>query len=261
MHTKNFLAAGFFVLPLFAVLGNGCTVHETAFNFGDGGLFGDYDGSTSSDGGKKSDGSTSKDAQATTDSPATGVCAPGDVSGLTATFHPPTAFHQGACTPTQVSAFIDCLSGLPDANTCKTFVSNAANKTCIACAATPSTAASYGPLVEGTVTINVNVAGCIARTTNDLTATGCGAKIEANTECQQLACETNCPVSATDTGAEFNALLKCQDDSETSVCASYATAAGCADGLIEAGTAAQCANGGSTFSDNANAMVTLFCGN
>ncbi len=261
MRTKNFVAAGFVLLPLFSVLGNGCTVHETALNFGDGGLFGDLDSSTSSDGSKKSDGSSSgMDGSTTSDSPS-GVCAPGDVSGLTPAFHPPTAFHQNVCTPTQVSAFVDCLSGLPDATTCKTFVAAAANKTCIGCAATPSTAASYGPLVEGTVTIEVNVAGCIANVTNDKTATGCGAKMSANSQCQQLACETNCPVSATDTGAEFNALLACQDKSETTVCMTYATAAGCADGLIEAGTAAQCANGGSTFGENANAMVTLFCGN
>jgi hypothetical protein len=190
-----------------------------------------------------------------------GPCVPGDVSTFTPSWKPPTAFHQGKCSDAQIQAFVDCLSGMPDAATCKTFGADAANKTCIACAATPSTAAAYGPLVEGSVTIEVNVAGCIANSTGDTTATGCGAKTLALSQCEGAACEMNCPVPSTDDGTAFMALLACQDKSTTSSCKTFADDAACGDALTgDGGAAAQCNLGGASFADNAVPMVQLFCG-
>ncbi|MEO6420416.1 MAG: hypothetical protein ABIP39_13450, partial [Polyangiaceae bacterium] len=190
------------------------------------------------------DGSTNKDAGMGTETGDT-TCKPGDVSTFTPSWKPPTAFHQGKCSTTQIQAFVDCLSGMPDAATCKTFGADVANKTCIQCAATPSTAAAYGPLIEGTVTIQVNVPGCIANATGDVSATGCGAKTLGLSQCEEAACEANCPVSSSDTGAEFQALLACQTKSDTSSCKTFAADAACADALTaDGGAAAQCNLGG-----------------
>ncbi len=189
------------------------------------------------------------------------TCAPGDVSTFTPAWKPPTAFNQGKCTDAQIAAFVDCLSGIPDAATCKTFGADVANKACIACAATPSTASGYGPLIEGTVTIQVNIPGCIANTTGDVSTTGCGAKGLALIECKSLACEGNCPVPVGDDGTDFNALLACQDKSVDTTCKTYATAASCADALTsDGGAASQCNLAGASFRDNAIPMIKLFCG-
>jgi hypothetical protein len=189
------------------------------------------------------------------------LCCPGDATTFTPSWKQPTAFNQGKCTDAQISAFVDCLSGIPDAATCKTFGADPANKTCIQCAATPSTAAAYGPLVEGSVTIEVNVAGCVANVTGDISATGCGAKVLGLSQCEQAACEANCPVASTDDGTAFQALLACQTKSATTGCKTYADDAACADALeADGGVASICVQGAATFADNAIPMVKLFCG-
>ena len=191
----------------------------------------------------------------------TSTCGCSDPSTFTPTWKPPTSFHQGKCTDAQIATFVDCLNGKPDAATCKTFFNDAANKSCLQCADTPSTAATYGPLVLGTVTIEVNVAGCIALATGDVTATGCGAKVLALSQCELAACEPNCPVSSSDTGAEFMALLACQMKSDAAECKKFADDAACATSVEgDGGVAAACAPNGATFADNAIPMIKLFCG-
>jgi hypothetical protein len=191
----------------------------------------------------------------------TNTCGCSDSSTFMPTWKPPTRFTQGKCTDVQIAAFVDCLNGKPDAATCKTFTGDAANKSCLQCAETPSTAATYGPLVVGTVTIQVNVSGCIALATGDVSATGCGAKVLALSQCEQTACEPNCPVSSSDTGAEFMALLACQMNSDTTVCKKFADDAACAASVEgDGGVATMCALSGATFADNAIPMIKLFCG-
>lgn len=188
-------------------------------------------------------------------------CAPGNVSTLVPSWRPPTGFNQGKCADAQSAAFVDCLSNLPDAATCKTFVANPANRACIDCALSPPSAPGSGPLVEGDFTIDVNEAGCIAEATDDVNGVGCSAKVLALGQCEQFACEANCPVPAGDDGTAFAALLACQKTSDTSACKAYADDAACAEALESAGSAAAvCAQTASTFADNAKAMVKLFCG-
>jgi hypothetical protein len=188
-----------------------------------------------------------------------GSCAPGSVSTFASRFHPPTGLSQGKCTEAQTSAFVDCLNSVPDAATCKTFVQDAANKNCIACADTPATAASYGPLVSGTVTIQINVSGCVALL--EPCNRDCAVAVQDVDDCEALACEVNCPVSASDTGAEFQALLRCQTQAGGCGCRSYADKATCL-GAIAArrSAAAVCQGSAATFADNAKAMVRIFCG-
>ena len=213
------------------------------------------------DEGGAGDGGVKKDSGPMSDGMVINTCMPGDVSTFMPSWKPPTPFNQARCTNTQINAFVDCLNGKPDAATCKTFTGDAANKSCLQCADTPATAAKYGPLVSGTVTIQVNVSGCIANATGDTSATGCGAKVLANSQCEQAACEANCPVSASDTGAEFMALLACQTKSDTSSCKTFAAAATCSDALVgDGGVANKCDLVGASFAENAVQMIKLFCG-
>lgn len=189
-------------------------------------------------------------------------CAPGNVSSFVPVWKPPTGFNQGKCTDAQTAAYVDCLRAVPVPNlgTCQAFASDPTNKACLACALTLPTAAKYGPLLNGAVTVEVNTAGCIAEVTGDLSDAGCAASVLAAVQCEQLACETNCPVSSRNDSIPLAALLACEGASGGSVCKAFTVAARCADALTaDGGVAAACAQGAS-FTENAKAMVKLFCG-
>jgi hypothetical protein len=187
-------------------------------------------------------------------------CAPGSVSGFTPQWTPPAVLHAGACSATQITTLIDCLfNSAANQTTCDGYLNAPANKSCISCAVTEDTAASYGPLVVTTdQLVTLNIAGCIARTTNQMTDTGCGAKVQAASQCASASCEANCPVPANDSAA-LDARNQCEQDARTSECQTYTDDAACEDAALQ-GAAAACASG-STFEDNATALVQMFCGN
>lgn len=194
-------------------------------------------------------------------SDASAPCAPGDTQLFTPSWKPPTAFHQAQCTAAQTALLVDCLNDVPDAATCKTFIGDAANKDCLRCMVTPETAAKYGPLVSSTVTIQVNVAGCIALATSDVSATGCGAKVLALSQCEEVACESQCPISLDGNPVAYANLLACEAKSISVGCKPYAMDAACADALTaDGGAAVACVQSGATFAENAKAMARLFCG-
>lgn len=188
------------------------------------------------------------------------ACSPGDVSGFTPQWIPPTTLHQGACSATQITTMLDCFFNASAVQaTCDAFEKAPANKACQTCAVTPSTGASLGPIVITTDSlITLNIAGCVARTANQMTSTGCGAKMQAARECASAACATNCPVPDGDQQAlaDRNA---CQTAAQSAGCMTYETASDtCSDPLLQ-GASSACANG-TTFEDVASSLVTLFCG-
>lgn len=187
------------------------------------------------------------------------ACAPGDVSSFTPTWKAPAVLHAGACAPTQITTLIDCFfNASASQTTCDAFQKAAANQSCIKCAATADSAPALGPMVVSADSlVTLNIAGCIARTANQMTATGCGAKVQALGQCTDEACNANCPVPDGDDQA-LQDRNQCQTDAESSACQSFATDAQCADALLQ-GAAAPC-NAGSTFEDLASALTTLFCG-
>lgn len=218
-----------------------------------------------SDGGKKKDsGSTTEEEDSGTTTkkdtgPEPSACAPGSVSGFTPSWTPPTAINQGACATSQITTLVDCLfNASANQTTCDTFLQAPANDACVKCSITENTAAAFGPMiVDADSLVTLNIAGCIARTANQLTSTGCAAKVQALGQCTDASCTANCPIPAGDDQA-LDARNQCMDDAETTECQTYATDAQCADALIS-GAAAPCAQG-STFEDRAKAYITLFCG-
>jgi hypothetical protein len=222
---------------------------------GDGGSTTDPedDGGSAVDSGKKKPPVDSGD-------PPTTSCTPGSVSGFTPQWTPPTTLHQGTCSPTQVSTLLDCLlNASASKSTCDAFQQAPANKDCQTCAISPSTAASLGPLVVSEDNLlTLNIAGCIARTANQMTSTGCGAKVQSVAQCADAACTANCPVPDGDSKALADR-NECQTAAESGACASYQTDADtCSQPLLQ-GVSAACDNGAS-FEDLANSIVTLFCG-
>ena len=188
-------------------------------------------------------------------------CSPGNVAGFAPQWISPMPLHQAKCSGAQIGTLIDCLfNANANVATCDAFFADANALDCQTCAVTGATEPSLGPLVisiDGLVTLNV--AGCIARTSNQLTATGCGAKVAASSQCASAACDANCPVPDGDAKA-LDARNKCQRAAIAGACSSYQKdAETCSTPLLQ--TASAACGTGSNFTDIAINMATLFCGN
>src|SRR4029077_723199 len=81
-----------------------------------------------------------------------------------------------------------CLSPPIDAATCTAFIQ--ANGSCASCLQSKETDAEYGPVIwhASNKYYTMNIAGCIANTENDTSASGCGAAYQAVLECKETAC-------------------------------------------------------------------------
>ena len=103
-----------------------------------------------------------------------------------------------------------------------------ANPACAQCMETSSTDPTYGPVVVDAVDglATPNVAGCVALTTKDTSSTGCGAKVQAASQCELAACVPNCQVPPTDQ-TSFVAFSGCLDQAAQGPCAKYELAATC----------------------------------
>jgi hypothetical protein len=84
----------------------------------------------------------------------------------------------------------------------------------LACLISTADETSYGPVILlAGGGWHVNVPGCIAIVSGDLSASGCGAKAQAIDQCQEGACRDVCPV--------FDSFVACQGAANDSVCRSY----------------------------------------
>ncbi len=202
------------------------------------------------------DSGTKKDSSVVTP-----VCTPGSVTSFTPTWKTPAPLHQNKCTASNVALAVQCVfDATANQTTCQTFTQAAANKPCLDCIFTdPATATAPGPIeLDQAGLARLNAAGCISRLTNDLTATSCGAKLSAATQCADYACEANCPgLDATSLAARD----QCDSDALAGGCSTYDSASACADTVAgPGGQAAACADG-NTFMDRATKLATLFCAN
>jgi hypothetical protein len=105
---------------------------------------------------------------------------------------------------------------------CNAFKRDPANADCQACMFSTVDESSYGAIVilaSGSWTANVE--GCIALVSGDLSATGCGAKDQANTQCRDDACIT-CP--------NFDSFISCRTAAGASICSTYANNRACVNG-------------------------------
>lgn len=193
----------------------------------------------------------------------TGACSPSaTIDTSKVTWVPPNAAAPTACSATQVAGLYNgCYLSTSTSSTCQAFTGNAANATCYKCmVSTFGADTSYGALIQIGGVVYANIAGCIALVTGDTSGTGCGAKNQAVTDCETLACQDNCP-SVTDQ-TTFTEYTNCTTAADKGACDTYVTAecnlqdAG-ADGSATA--YATCENH-SSFQDYYNAMAAVFCG-
>jgi hypothetical protein len=157
-------------------------------------------------------------------------CVPGDVTGYVPVWHPPNA-PQSACTEAELDDLIaDCFGTVGSKQACDSF--QAASPACWACMVTPDTSATWGPVVESSLTPFTygNFAGCLAIETGDGSSTSCGAVQQAARVCTEYACSgKQCPRN---NAIEIAAIAQCVDDAMGTSCASYQVAElACVQGL------------------------------
>jgi hypothetical protein len=184
--------------------------------------------------------------------PVSGTCGPGNVSGFTPTWKPPTGMHQGACAAGDISAiYADCLSAAADPLLCSIDQSN--YPACYACLFSAPTAASWGPFVNQTNgLISINMGGCI-----DLVDPGhqaCAQSAEAQYECELQSCEANCNVTDQ---ASYNLYAMCLQTTDACGCRPEAIAGACVNSLPAMDS--QCTTAAS-FQAFYNYYAPLFCG-
>ena len=183
------------------------------------------------------------------------ACSPGDVSSFAPQWVAPIPASK-ACTQPLIDQYAaDCIDDTTSSTTkCQAFTT--ANKACAACLVTPESASAYGAVIaKANNVLSLNVGGCLALTTGDSTAGGCGAKYDATSQCDDLACNANCPLPDGDTAA-FQAYLTCLQKSQTTVCKSYASAE-CPE--ADAGASTACALSAGSFVDNFKLLAPVFC--
>ncbi len=167
------------------------------------------------------------------------------------TWAPPTAFGQGVCSPTQVTAYLTC-TGSGD---CSAFRAVVANAGCLACLETPEGAAAHGPFVTqavdgGVSVLETNYGGCQAHFDGHTGAGCCGQQLNDSTDCWNSECET-CSDYANP--AEYGPTYDCYyTATEVGACTGYLETTSCAFEALDGGSATAC-NDPATF-------VSLWCG-
>jgi hypothetical protein len=192
--------------------------------------------------------------------PVVDTCAMGDVAGFTNTWVPPSGLHQGVCSSMAMDGvYTGCLASGATETSCNDAATTYAD--CYNCVITfEGMSATYGPLIDtNNDLVEINVAGCIALLEPcNLT---CAEEVQAASECENAACESNCPISTT---ASVTAFDTCEDTAascDPNGCDTFATQATCADELTGAGHPASiCVATYATFADYYDAVVPVFCG-
>jgi hypothetical protein len=183
------------------------------------------------------------------------LCAPKVDPNFVPAWHLPLR-NASACTAALVDAVVDCrLQASATAAAC-TAANSPAGKTCEACVMTDRGAAKYGPLIvePSLTTATLNVPGCVALETGDLTAVGCGAKMAFADDCAYRACIAACPLASTG-----DAFRSCIDAAESGACAPYVSASQCGTSATSAGAPGQvCAYDGN-FVGTAKRLGRVFC--
>jgi len=170
-----------------------------------------------------------------------GACVPQNKPATPTPWQQPHALRRNVCSPQEATSIVKCLFQQQD---CQAQVSAA----CHACSVSSPADPYAGALIVSKQgeTPAINVEGCIAALSGDISANGCGPKYVARFECEANACE-HCV-------QDEQAFVACADQADRSVCAAQAAAATCADPYL-----ATCFNG-ENYLEVAFNLIKIFCG-
>jgi hypothetical protein len=128
-------------------------------------------------------------------------------------WRPPRAPRPDACTEDQIQReYVACESVTATSSSCAQFRNEPSNATCIGCLFSVEDEPSYGAIIRVDKSWKSNTAGCIALVDGDNSASGCGARVQAASACNDAACS----------GCEpFTSYTKCRDEAPRTVCRLY----------------------------------------
>jgi hypothetical protein len=193
--------------------------------------------------------------------PTPAVCDPQSVASFQPAWQPPEAWKQNLCTATQISGFYAaCLTPPISAQACTAFVQSNAN--CASCLQSQETDAQASAVVwhQQMKYWTVNVAGCIAQATGDVSKTGCGATYAAAIACRQSSCNA-CWQAAQGSTVTFQQFSDCEFQAGISTCQTYAAAVPKTCGDLSKGAGSVCMPPSSATAQDAYMQIApLFCG-
>jgi hypothetical protein len=190
---------------------------------------------------------------------AAGSCLPSNVATFVQGPYQPAAAPSGACLGADGGGvwgdFYDaCLGPEKSSDKCADFKATPSNAACAACVLTPYTADQLGPILSFGEFVGGNVAGCIEISApSDVS---CAKAVQALTDCENAACQANCPVTDPTSLVDRQ---NCASQADLLGCQLLSgTASGCRAAEADAGLAQPCANTG--FSDFYDVVFPLFGG-
>jgi len=152
-----------------------------------------------------------------------GGCAPQLSARWAPAWKPPRATPH-ACTDAQIETEFElCESDSTySATECAAFNRAPANAACRRCLYATEDESSYGPLVYlANRILRINVAGCLALADGNISASGCGAQMQAFDTCSDAACIKAC--------AAFDTFRQCAVQAGDTICRSYRSDSACGD--------------------------------
>jgi hypothetical protein len=195
------------------------------------------------------------------------VCRPQDVSGFSPDWRPAAGAAQDVCSAAQIDSLAGaCFGVFASETTCDAFKTDPANAGCLACAITAPDAPVPGALTffEGLGGItNPNVAQCLSVFEGDPSASSCGAKRDAASQCGLSACQSVCDVDPATIGADLGRVNECLGEAFAAECQIYAAERdACAESLLGNGDPVdQCLSAdGEDMASYLKRLVTLICG-
>jgi hypothetical protein len=188
-------------------------------------------------------------------------CSPDVASTFGPTWRAPAAFGQKACTALEIDQYYQaCLANLADTAACTKYAQEHAG--CAKCIESKDTDTTQGPVVFhlNRTYYTVNLAGCIARTLGDVSASGCGALYGGAQECRRVACEGCFEIKE----PSFQKFTECQSAASKEVCKPYTAQWNQKCPVLRndegTGAAQQCFPKESTAKGAFLAIAPLFCG-
>ena len=130
----------------------------------------------------------------------------------------------GACRASDFSDYDTSCFGTSTSAPAACTAFQTAHPACVACLNSSSTDATWGPLVNWSGVVNVNVGGCLQLVAPSEAA--CALAVETSEECPHVACDAVCPVTPSNPSS-FTEWQQCATEASADACVPFITPSNC----------------------------------
>jgi hypothetical protein len=182
---------------------------------------------------------------------------PADLSVWTPPAYVPAKFVPGACSADDFVAADTACFKATTATSAACLAFQTANVACAACLDSNSTDPTWGPLVNWSGVVDINIGGCLQLLAPSETA--CALALQTADVCPHVACDAVCPVTETDADS-FTEWKVCAAAASADACASFIADSNCV-ATDDAAAGTPCNESPSaTFDTLFLQIAPLFCG-